>query len=329
MKIGFRVEGNENIGYGHLSRCYNLMEPAVAAGHEIVLISESQSSFNQMNKKNINITMINPSIDFVVDALIVDNYDISKEQMCVLKEKTTVIGAIDDTGIYDDLDFIINGNIYADFSMYSGCTSTKYLLGTDYLTFNNDVMNYRKVKFSESIDRILITMGGSDVNNYTITVMDAISNVDFKGIVSIIIGPGYAESNINDIKSCIDIRDYKTELYYNPRNLYDLMAISDLCIVASGSTVYELMAIGTPFIAIAQAENQIGIMNALYNLKVIDKRILHDSFSGILDIEESLRCFILHKGYFKSKCELINTLGISTGVERIIKAIEEIHANLV
>jgi spore coat polysaccharide biosynthesis predicted glycosyltransferase SpsG len=113
-------------------------------------------------------------------------------------------------------------------------------------------------------------MGGSDVKNVTPTIMNAFDQ--FNGCVDVVIGPGF--SNVDEIKQTADVVDTEFRLLFSPDDMAEIMQRADFAVTTCGGTVFELLAVRTPFIGIPQVENQQRRATALRNHKlalILDK----------------------------------------------------------
>ena len=93
-------------------------------------------------------------------------------------------------------------------------------------------------------------MGGSDINNFTITVMDAMEKMDMPQVKKkVIVGPAF-----NDVNKLIKRKGFQFE--YNVSNMAELMFEADIVIAGGGMTLYELACVGTPGIVLCQTDYQ-------------------------------------------------------------------------
>jgi spore coat polysaccharide biosynthesis predicted glycosyltransferase SpsG len=104
-------------------------------------------------------------------------------------------------------------------------------------------------------------MGGSDIRGTTPGVLSAFESTDLT--VDVIIGPGFDEENEREIERVSQESEADLRLLRDPPDLVDRMFQADLAVSATGTTSYELLALGTPTIGIPQADNQKPIAEAL------------------------------------------------------------------
>jgi spore coat polysaccharide biosynthesis predicted glycosyltransferase SpsG len=108
-------------------------------------------------------------------------------------------------------------------------------------------------------ERALVTFGGSDVNNSTPDAVRAFDGFDLE--IDVIIGPGF--ENENEIEEAATTTDAEFNLLRDPNDLPQRMFDADFAVSATGSTVYELLAMGTPTVGIPQSDNQTPVADSL------------------------------------------------------------------
>ena len=116
-----------------------------------------------------------------------------------------------------------------------------------------DFWDIPKLKINDSIENILITMGGNDLRNLTPKLLELL-NKNFSDVTKKIIITNSFD-NVTEIES---LKNDSVELIYSPDSseIINIMSSSDLAISASGQTLYELACIGVPTIAIGIIGNQ-------------------------------------------------------------------------
>jgi UDP-2,4-diacetamido-2,4,6-trideoxy-beta-L-altropyranose hydrolase len=154
-------------------------------------------------------------------------------------------------------DLVLNQDLNADESLYVNREPyTKLLLGTNYVLQRREFRNAPRIPRA-SCDRpktLLVTMGGSDPDNVTLKVIEALVSAGELGLQAwIVIGPGNSHGPSLEAAAagCRWI-----QLMRSPSNLPALMSQSDMAITAGGSTVWELAYFGVPSIVLIIAENQ-------------------------------------------------------------------------
>lgn len=266
MKIAIRADGSGIIGMGHIMRCMAIAKEIISRNIDVIFICKYFEVANNILKNN-NIKYINIVSDSLsneleemkcivlennIDYLITDSYFFDEHYLVEMKKCVKVLISIDDNKLYNyPSDIVINGNIYAEDLDYLNIKS-KLLLGTNYCILRDEFKGDDNYCVRKNVKKILITMGGSDINNFTDYILEAISDIDLR--IYVIIGPGFR--NIDNLKVKYE-KHSNINFIFNPKSMKQFMLRTDIVISASGSTIYELSSIGVPTIIISQAENQL------------------------------------------------------------------------
>lgn len=270
--VVFRVDSSSEIGMGHFIRCTALAAEFVDQGYDVFLITSKDSIIPEWSKK------IYKDILFVenewvieyeriileqftkirnIDVMIIDTYKANKTYYKFTLYYSKILGVFDDMGNFSiPADVVINGNIYAtklDYTSYP--KSCLLLLGPKYLILRPQFKLVKPIQIKEKPKKILITFGGSDVQNATPVILNAVAGIpDFSDLeFEVLIGPGF--KNINQIKQ-ISRNLSNINLIYNSENIAEIMKNTDVAVTAAGSTVYELACLGIPSIVFITADNQ-------------------------------------------------------------------------
>jgi len=183
--------------------------------------------------------------------LIIDMYGIDENYITMYRKQFDKIMYIDDLHElkYYDCDILLNRNIGSEDIKYNIRKGGQILLGGKYCILRKEF--YRSFKtFNESVKEVLITLGGSDVTNSSAELAKVISNFGFN--VSIAIGAGFSYENKKRLE---DIKSDKIKLYYEPV-MADMYEKCDIAVSALGGSLFELCALGVPFVGVTAADNQ-------------------------------------------------------------------------
>lgn len=271
-KILFRVEAGEEVGLGHLQRCLSLasalkelgIESIFAAtggrktkeriehsGFEVVLMSRIRSG-SQADLQFVSGVAKNHSCS----AVVTDCYAINAAYQTKLRLAPSYVVAIDDLGVPPfTADLIINGGVLGTSLPYHEAPKdSSCLLGARYALLGEQYLNIPLKENGNNVDRILITMGGADPEDFTSRLIIALDLLTEEFDLEIIVGP--FNLHRQSIKETICLSKRHINIHYSPASLYDLILSTQMAISAAGQTLYELAATGTPTIAIQTAGNQ-------------------------------------------------------------------------
>ncbi len=263
VKVLILTEGSKKVGFGHITRCLSLYQAFEERdikpkffinGDESILEFVRDTNceiFNWLKNRNKTFEKIKDS-----DIVIIDSYLADKDFYDEVSKKVKFPVYIDDTMRIDyPRGIIVNGNIYAKELDYPKKDAIIYLLGPEYLPLRREFWEVSNKEIKKDLKSVIITFGGNDIRNMTLKVLNLLNKDYSKLKKNVIIGRGF--HNIKEIKA---IADENTNLIYYPdaAQMKQIMLDSDIAISAGGQTLYELARVGTPTIAIAVADNQIG-----------------------------------------------------------------------
>jgi UDP-2,4-diacetamido-2,4,6-trideoxy-beta-L-altropyranose hydrolase len=276
----FRVDASIQMGTGHVMRCLALAQSWQDDGGEVYFCTHQDlplALIQRLTTEGINrielqfvpgsqadaLGTISHCRNHLSSWLVLDGYHFDADYQQAIVAAGLQLLAIDDYGHADRYcaDLVLNQNVYADAILYPRIDShTQLLLGCEYALLRREFWQWRddlqsKVRKLEPNAplRLLVTLGGSDPNNTTFTVLTALK--DLEGIEAKIIIGG-SNPHLELLKSaCDDLKD-TISLYYDITNMPELMAESDLAIAAGGSTCWELAMMGIPSLLLILAENQ-------------------------------------------------------------------------
>lgn len=266
MRLAIRADGDASIGFGHLVRTGALAGTVLDDGGDVVYLTRTPDGVESVCPEGVDIVEL-PEEDETGavtgwlrqedhDAVLTDTYEADTDyQRAVRAAAEASMVVLDDTRYTVCADYLVNGNVYAPGLSYewTGPEPT-WCLGTEYLLVREAI---RRVAadpppFRERPGRAVVTMGGSDIRDTTPEVCRAFDGVGVT--VDVIVGPGF--ENGDRIRRAVEDTDAVFEVRETPEDFPERIARADLAVSAAGSTTYELLAVGTPTIAIPQADNQ-------------------------------------------------------------------------
>ncbi len=271
-----RADAGPAIGTGHVMRCLALAEAWQDTGGDVFFVSSCNSPALEVRLKNeeIRILHISQESGTISDAdetariahtlgadwIVADGYNFGAEYQKTIKDSGLSLLLIDDYGHADHYfaDIVLNQNIYADISFYPKYEPyTRFLLGTKYALIRKEFLKWSgwHRNIPEVALKILVTLGGSDPDNVTLKVIEAVKAVDVSGL-EVIVVIGGANPHFDLIHETMKDHPNFT-LLKNAENMPELMAWADIAISGGGSTCWELVFMGLPFCIIALAENQL------------------------------------------------------------------------
>jgi len=267
------------MGTGHIMRCLALAQAwKVAGGRAAFVLSQGVADIeDRLKQEGFFVHHIATRPGSEEDAaqtaelagslgasfVVVDGYQFDGEYQKALVDAGRHLLFIDDYGhakIYR-ADLVLNQNIYANECLYRDRDSkTGLLLGPDYVLLRLEFWCWRGWRRSnpERVGKILVTLGGSDPDNVTLKIIDALQDLD-AGDVKVVVMVGGGNSHVDSLRAASNASKIPMELLKNASNMPELMAGADIAIISGGTTSYETAFMGLPSLIVAIAENQIPV----------------------------------------------------------------------
>jgi UDP-2,4-diacetamido-2,4,6-trideoxy-beta-L-altropyranose hydrolase len=136
--------------------------------------------------------------------------------------------------------------------------TARLLMGPSYVLLRREFrQETEKKEIRQAGNRILVTFGGSDPENLTPKIANALahcSNLE----VTVIAGAGYDKAN--------DLRKLKARnlrVVFNPPNMAQFMKESDQAIIVGGGTLWELLSMGCAVLSYSRNIMQARVIQAL------------------------------------------------------------------
>ena len=274
----FRADGNAHIGLGHIMRSLTIADAlSTIVGREAIIFAcADEGSAKIAAERGYQTRVFGTDYDRMEeelplwDSLCQDETVILVDSYHVTDAYLEALGKHGKVAIMDDLqdhrfpvDAVINYNIFADRDKYLELYGelNNCHLGSDYIPVRPEFNNV-PYEIKDRIENVLITMGGADYLNITAVVYDALhatlmdksdggksDSIRFH-VISGLFSPGYQELKKRE-EAADDII-----VYHDVKDMAGLISKCDLAITAGGSTIYELAAVGVPFICLSYAKNQ-------------------------------------------------------------------------
>ena len=290
MKVAFRTDASTQIGTGHFMRCLTLADklkndgsyirflsrnlPAhlidmlAQKGMEYVRLSEddvdslvdelAHSSWLGISQSKDAEETIDALSDHFWDWIVVDHYALDLRWESIVRSSVKKIMVIDDLADRNhDCDILLDQNYYDDFqTRYHGkvAADCRMFLGPRYALLREEFRTLReKVKVrSGEPKKVLVFFGGIDADNFTSEAIKALSGMNIKIKVDVVIGAQHPSRELIE-KMCAK---YGYTCHVQTIRMAELMSKADVAIGAGGTVIWERCCLGLPAISLCIAENQ-------------------------------------------------------------------------
>lgn len=198
--------------------------------------------------------------------VVADGYDFGSDYQRVVRGSGLRLLVVDDYGHAERYyaDVVLNQNAYADASMYVGREPyTRLLLGTGYALLRREFWGWRgwRRAIPERARNILVTMGGADPHNVSLTVVRALQRVMSPEMAArVLVGP--VNPHFESLSRAV--RGDNIRLLRHADDMPSLMAWADVAVSAAGSTCWELAFMGLPGALVVLADNQRKIAESVH-----------------------------------------------------------------
>lgn len=330
-----RADGNTAIGVGHVMRCLSVAEAAKKLGAEKLLFLladdtccsivarrgfEAEVLGTDYRKMQQEIRIL-ARILHKEDVILVDSYQVTPEYFRELRQLCRV-ACFEDMGKAYPVDLLINYNIYAPrlLQNYEQIDAPdRVLLGVEYMPLREEFSNDRDYVIRNEVTDIMITTGGSDPCFAAGIILEGIwdrtensggrmrdndrqkenryNKLVHTGIRYHVVS-GLFNSFAAELKAkCVGRKN--VTVHENVSDMKNLMKQCDVVITATGSTLYEVSALGIPMICFYFAENQRQGAEELAELTEIVNvgKITEDRERGVSRILDTLLRCVCDKDY--------------------------------
>src|SRR4030095_1717985 len=264
LRVAFITHGGPMTGLGHIRRCLALARGLAERGADSTfLVSPERRLVQLVEASGFTVREIAweadaSSVTLAVraagaDWAVVDTYGATSELFDALHACAERLVAVDDAAERPfPVDVIVNGSVGAEGLTYQAAEDAVLLLGAQYALIESKFAAMPDRKPSKSVNRILITLGGSVQLVAAGVALAAARSVARDAVVDVLLGP-YAEATglLDQIAA-----DGRVNLHGHVHEVQPLMLRADVAITSAGMTLYELAASATPCIMLMTAANQ-------------------------------------------------------------------------
>ena len=267
---------------GHLMRCLDLANHALTKDVNSIFLTSTRLAKEKIDSEGFKCFLIsdnykhalkeikNLKSNFLLKVILLDiNYLSTEEQK---KKYFDFLRELKIMSIYlitfEDLsnevfpsDIVIIPYVGMASLKFQKEKGSRYLLGPKYFPLREEFNNITKKSSTvNSVNNILITMGGSDPNQITIKVIKALSKLNTKYHLMVVLGSLSLISE-EQIKALLSNYGGSFQVIKNGQNMAELMYESQLAITNSGLTKYEMANMGLPAIVISNNSKHANLMD--------------------------------------------------------------------
>jgi UDP-2,4-diacetamido-2,4,6-trideoxy-beta-L-altropyranose hydrolase len=281
----FRSDAGPDVGTGHVMRSLALAQAWQARGGHAVFLSRcgSPSLRERIESSGLGFIPLERSHPDPMDLattlallsrlsadgpvwVVVDGYVFEASYQEAVRSAGYRLLVIDDTNHLPrySADILLNQNIGADALVYRCNPDAIMLRGTAFALLRREFWGRGGVprKPTGIPRRILVTMGGADPENVTLSVLRALG-ADPPGDIEVTAVIGASNPHHESLLEAASAFRVPIRLVRNVAEMPELMSWADVAVSAGGSTTWELAYMGVPAVLLVLAGNQRAIAEGL------------------------------------------------------------------
>ena len=259
----FRVDAFPEIGTGHLMRCLALAQAWKDRGGAAIFLSycSNKAVLARHKEEGFLLHLLDAPCRSAAEHevlrgvlapyagawVVLDGYHFAADCQQFFKRLGHRLLVIDDMAHLEHYcaDIVLNQNLHAVDLRYNSAAHTKLLLGPSYVLLRREFRAWRGYEKSipEHARKLLITLGGADVRNFSEKVFLALRDVPELEL-TVLLGGG--NPHLQRIESLVRKGGACNRVLHAVVDVARLMSEMDLAVSAGGTTVWELAFMGVP-----------------------------------------------------------------------------------
>lgn len=249
-KVAIYVNGNNKRGIGHIYRALELADefyskpdiyydinqtdPKVfgVTTHTLIPVNGIHDLFNRCQREEYTVfinDILTTSLDYMIG-------------LRSVLPKAKIVNFEDDGEGILKADLVFN-------ALYHQDDLPQVKAGEKYYISGKTFMFYEPIKIKEKVEKVFISFGGADPQNYSDRLLDMICKDEYKDYQFVVV-LGRAKYNVDAL---LEYNKYDNiEVLYDVSNMPEIMSSCDIGVTSRGRTGYELAILGIPSISMAQ-----------------------------------------------------------------------------
>ena len=255
--ILFRCDAAPAIGTGHVMRCLTLADELAGRGAECVFVSAPGTSDMV---PALSYPVLPPEkLPYGAALAVIDHYGLDAAYEAVVRSQTRAVMSIDDLpNRRHHCDLLLDQTHGREADEYRELVphNSIVLAGSSYALLRPQFAEMREEALARRdgcLRRLLVSLGGTDPDNVTDRVLDAVASSGLDLMVEVVMG---AKAPHLDSVRAQAAAMKGARVLVGVSDMAGLMAQADLAIGAAGTTTWERCCLGLPTLMLVIADNQ-------------------------------------------------------------------------
>lgn len=190
--------------------------------------------------------------------VVLDGYHFDRAYQNKLRATGARLLVIDDNAHlpFYEADIVLNHGMQAQQLDYRCAPDCTQLFGARYALLRPEFIRTVDVEklTPAKAGKLLVTLGGSDPDNVTEKVLQALARIDCPLEVRVVVGP--MNPHLKALQATVASLRHSVQLETTVQDMAVAMLWADLAVSAAGGTCLELAALGVPMVALVISDNQ-------------------------------------------------------------------------
>ena len=298
-KLVIRADAGVQQGTGHVMRCLALAQAWMDRGGEVTFIASElpESLARRLTSEGIEIVRLSALPGSAEDArqtaeharergaewVVVDGYRFNYEFQRKLRDRGCKVLLVDDYGQAGACcaEVILDQNLQTDETFYQPREpNTRTLLGTRYALLRREFSRGGGRRDVAAVGRkVLVTLGGSDPDNFSLRVLEGLQQVRVKGLeLTVVVGS--TNPHVESLGSAVSRFGNAGRMLFDVPDMTESMAWADMAVIAAGGTLWELLCRGCPVLSYARNSVQARVISELGRQGIVRDMGTVDLFSA-------------------------------------------------
>ncbi len=272
----FRCDASPSMGTGHVMRCMTVARELASRGWTCDFATSCDTidavpsilEFNRVDPLRVL------DGESAYDVVVIDGYHLDQSVERAMRSIGDRCVVFDDLPNRDhDCDMLVDQTLGRDPLEYKDRVPDycKVLAGSSYALLRPEFHRWRSTAIERRssragrIDRLLVSMGGTDADNVAGAILEVLADVGSPAEVAVLSNSTAAHfEELVDRCRSLTTAEQTFSVAADVADIAEVMTHADLAVGAAGTTSWERATLGLPSLLVSTASNQIDVASALH-----------------------------------------------------------------